>query len=107
MLQSYWSRGWTGIRWRRRFPDSPKVEIRRFLDFFIEAFGFPMRRVPVFRRTTGFSTSITPPGDALADCMELETSASDIQKHYDVDLASVWQDDITLGELYARIHKVA
>src|SRR4051812_2200419 len=28
MLRQYWNRGCMGIRWRRRFPTSPKVEIR-------------------------------------------------------------------------------
>jgi hypothetical protein len=110
MLQLYWSRGCIGIRWRRRFPDSPKVDIRRFLDFFIDAFGFPTRRRSCFSpddRILDIYHAMYPPGDALADCMELETFASDIQNHYHVDLKNIWRDDITLGELYARIHKVA
>ncbi len=48
MLRPHWNRGCMGIRWRRRFPTSPKVEIRRFLDFFLDAFGFPARRRSYF-----------------------------------------------------------
>ncbi|MEA3188637.1 MAG: hypothetical protein QOD99_2467, partial [Chthoniobacter sp.] len=29
------------------------------------------------------------------------------EKHYDIDLLSVRRNDLTLGELYARIQKVA
>jgi propanediol dehydratase small subunit len=99
-----------GIRWRRRFPTSPKTEIRRFLDLFLDAFGFPARRRSYFSpddKILDVYHALYPPGDALADCMDLETFANDIQKHYGVDLAGVWHDDLTLGELYARIHQVA
>ena len=108
MLRPHWNRGCMGIRWRRRFPTSPKVEIRRFMDFFLYAFGFPARRRSYFSpddKILDVYHALYPPGDALADCMELETFATDIKKHYDVDLASVWRDDLTLGELYARIHQ--
>ena len=110
MLGPYWNRGCMGIRWRRRFPTSPTVEIRRFLDVFLDAFGFPARRRSCFSpddKILNVYHALYPPGDALADCMELETFATDIKKHYDVDLASVWRDDLTLGELYARIHRLA
>jgi hypothetical protein len=30
-----------------------------------------------------------------------------IEDHYGIDLASVWRDELTLGELYARVHRVA
>lgn len=98
-----------GIRWRRRFATSSKAEIRKFLDLFLDAFAFPARRRSYFSpgdKILDVYRALYPPGDALADCMELETLANDIQKHYRVDLANVWHDDLTLGELYARIHKM-
>src|ERR1043166_3703798 len=106
MLQPYWERVCMGIRWRRRFPQSRKTDIRRFLDFFLDAFAFPARRRICFSpddKILDVYRALYPPEDFLADCMELETLASNIQKHYGVNLASVWRDDLTLGELYARI----
>lgn len=98
-----------GIRWRRRFPQSPKTEIRRFLDLFLDAFAFPARRRCCFSpddKILAVYHALYPPDDALGDCLELETFASNIQKHYGVILAGVWRDDLTLGELYARIHQL-
>ena len=39
-LQRYWDRLCTGAKWRRRFPNSPKEEIRRFPVAFIDGFAF-------------------------------------------------------------------
>src|SRR6266571_4898042 len=48
-LRPYWERACAGVRWRRRFPDAPKTEIREFLDLFIDAFGFRRGRRCCFR----------------------------------------------------------
>ena len=39
-LRVYWDRACTGIAWRRRFPDVPKEDIRKFLDAFVDGFAF-------------------------------------------------------------------
>src|ERR1039458_8395045 len=39
-LRRFLERGCAGFRWRRRFPQASKAEIREFLDIFVEAFGF-------------------------------------------------------------------
>src|SRR5262245_13878943 len=43
-LRPYWQRACMGIRWRRRFPDAPKADIREFLRIFVDAFAFNQRR---------------------------------------------------------------
>ena len=110
MLRPYWSRNCMGIRWRRRFPTAPKTEIRRFLDFFLDAFGFPACRRSCFSpedKILDVYHAAYPPGYALADCLDLETFAGHVQKHYGIDLRTVWHANLTLGDLYARTHHLA
>jgi propanediol dehydratase small subunit len=47
-LQQFWDRRCMGIRWRRRFPDAPKTELREFLTIFVEAFCFDRKRHTCF-----------------------------------------------------------
>lgn len=103
-LGLYWDRACMGIRWRRRFPDSPKVEIREFLTMFVEAFGFGNKRRTRFSpddRVMDVYRADYPPG-ILADSMELETLGLNLEKRYGIDFEAVWHEDITLGELYER-----
>jgi len=108
-LRTYWERPCTGIRWRRRFPETPKQQIREFLDQFIEAFGFHDRRRLCFRpedKVMDVYRSIHPPGD-LVDSMELESFSRSLRNHYGVDVAAWWHEEISLGEIYERIHTLA
>lgn len=50
--------------------------------------------------------SIHPPGD-IVDSMELESFCCSLRKHYGVDVEASWREEITLGEIYERIHTVA
>jgi propanediol dehydratase small subunit len=103
-LRRYWERACMGIRWRRRFPDAPKAEIREFLDLFVEAFGFRRKRRCCFSpddRVMEVYRTLYPPGSEF-DSMELETFCTTLRKRYGVNFAASWRDDITLGELYAR-----
>ena len=102
-FQSYWQRGCLGIRWRRQFPNDSKAAIRRFLIGFTDAFAFSDRirhRLSPDDRVMELYHALYPPG-TLADNMELERLAIDMQERYGIDLRSVWRDDITLGDLYA------
>jgi propanediol dehydratase small subunit len=104
-LRPYWDRACTGIRWRRRFPDSPKSSVRDFLDLFVDAFAFPRKRRCCFLpedRVMDVYRALYPSG-GLADSLELETFCNMLKKKYGVDLAASWRGDITLGEIYAQI----
>ena len=108
-LRPYWERACTGIRWRRRFPDSPKAEIREFLDLFIDEFGFGRRRRCCFLpevRIMDVYHAIYPPGSAV-DGMELEGLCRRLKKRYGIDFATSWREDITLGEMYEKTHRTA
>jgi propanediol dehydratase small subunit len=98
-----------GIRWRRRFPDSPKAEIRDFLGIFIKAFAFNRTRLGRFSpddRVLDVYRALYPRGDGSPDSMELETLVRELQRRYEIDFFALWREDITLGELYSytRMH---
>jgi propanediol dehydratase small subunit len=106
-LRLYWDRTCMGIRWRRRFPNSPKTEIREFLTLFVEAFCFNHRRRTCFSpddRVMDVYRAYYPPG-SLADSMELETFCLTLEERYGICLDATWREDITLGELFERIQK--
>ena len=98
-----------GIRWRRRFPDASKTEIREFLTIFVEAFCFSHKRGSCFSPddcVMDVYRADYPPG-SLADSMELETLGLRLEKRYAIDFTAVWRDNITLGELYEHARKRA
>jgi hypothetical protein len=108
-LRRYSNRGCMGIRWRRRFPDSPKTEIREFLTLFVEAFDFSPKwrtRLSPDDRVMDIYRADNPP-ECLADGMELETLCLELEERYGFDCTAVWREDITLGELYEHTRRVA
>jgi propanediol dehydratase small subunit len=108
-LRRFLERGCAGFRWRRRFPQASKSEIREFLDIFVEAFGFrrswrlsfaPDDRVMDVYRTLY-------PAGSLTDNMELESLVGDLQKRFGVDILGSWQEDITLADLFIQTRRPA
>lgn len=102
-LAAYWARTCTGALWRRRFPNSSKTTIRLFLGHFVDAFGFPGRQLsfaPDDRILDVYRALY--PDRSTPDNLELETLAEALQRNYGIDLATLWRDEITLGDLYAR-----
>jgi propanediol dehydratase small subunit len=103
-LRPYWNRACMGIRWRRRFPDSPKSEIREFLVLFVDAFAFRRKRRCCFApddKVMDVYRALYPPG-SWADGLELETMCKMLKKQYGVDYFTSWREDITLGEIYSQ-----
>lgn len=108
-LRRFFERGCAGFRWRRRFPQASKSEIREFLDIFVEAFGYRQRwrlyfapddQVMEFYRIR--NQSLGGPDD-----MELEDFVESLQKRYGVDFLGSWREDITLGDLFAQARQSA
>jgi hypothetical protein len=106
-LRRFLERGCAGFRWRRRFPQASKAEIREFLDIFVEAFGFkrswrlsfaPDDRVMDVYRTLYSAGSLT-------DNMELESLVGDLQKRFGVDILGSWREDITLADLFTQTRR--
>jgi propanediol dehydratase small subunit len=109
ILSRFLERACTGPKWRRRFPEASKSEIREFLDIFTEAFGFkqswrlcftPDDRVMDIYRTLY-------PGRIVPDHLELESLVMDLQKKYRVDILASWREDITLADLFAQTRRAA
>jgi hypothetical protein len=104
-LRRYWGRGCMGIRWRRRFPDAPRNDIREFLLLFVGAFAFGQRERSCFApddRVLDVYRALYPPGAGRfqADCMELEILTMELEEQYGLDLRSLWREDLTLGQIF-------
>lgn len=91
-------------KWRQKFPNSTKKEIREFFDTMVSAFlgeplGLPYRYSPdsklleIYRGFYG-------PGE-LPDKEEVSKFAQALKKRYNVDFVSLLREDMTVGELYA------
>lgn len=102
---AYRARACQGRDWRRAFPTAPKTQIREFLALFVQAFAFadkeklklsPDDKILSIYRTL-YPSRWTP------DALEVETLAKDISTKYGVSLASVWNEDLTLGQLFAKV----
>jgi len=68
---------------------------------FVDAFGFPQSRVLKFLpgdRVLSIDRSIYP-SESTPDALELETFAGDLSNTCRLELASVWREDLTLGEI--------
>jgi|SRR5579859_3886028 len=103
-MQRYWGRACTGALWRRRFPGVPKDEIRDFLGAFVRAFAYRECRRLCFSPDDKVMEIYRAqyPEKGLADAMELEFLARDMQEKYKVDLTAFWNDDITLADLFTH-----
>ena len=108
-LQRFWDRHCMGIRWRRRFPDAPKADIREFLTILVDAFGYSHTRRTCFSpddRVMDIYRAAYPLGN-FDDNMELEKLMENLEERYGFGPTSVCREDITLGELYEHARKRA
>jgi hypothetical protein len=102
-LQQHRERTCMGLRSRRRFPGSPKADIREFLELFCDAFNFTRgsrrRFSPDDRVVEVYRASY--PDRLMPNALELETLESRFLQRYGVDMRGFWREDITLGEVYS------
>lgn len=104
-LREYRKRPCSGRQWQRRFPDSPKQDIRSFLDSFTNAFGLPSRerlRFDPSDRLIDVYRALHPPG-GIVDEMEFERLAIKLEDQYGTDAAVLTSPELTLGELFEEI----
>jgi len=102
---AYRTRSCQGKSWRRQFPEASKSEIRDFLSLIVASFAFnddqklklhPDDRILCIYRALY-------PSPLLADALELETLARDLQRKYKAELSAVWDEKLTLGQLYSHV----
>ncbi|WP_445370114.1 hypothetical protein ACH518_00450 (plasmid) [Methylomonas sp. HW2-6] len=97
------SRGCQGKGWREAFPNAPKAEIREFLALFVDAFAFPNKEKLKFSPNDKILSIYRAlyPSHWIPDALEVETLAKDMEANYGLPFASVWSENLTLGELFA------
>jgi hypothetical protein len=102
----YQARPCQGRAWRRAFPVAGKQHIRRFLQLFTDAFGFPQSSVLRFRPDDPVMEVYRAlyPRNGM-DAMELEHWALSLQRHYALGAQAIWRDNLTLGELFAMTER--
>ncbi|HPN84417.1 MAG TPA: hypothetical protein PK821_03675 [Victivallales bacterium] len=104
----YRYRNCQGIYWRRKYPNVPKEEIKKFLQIFIDAFLFKKKHICKFKpddKIMDIYNAIYPNKFLSADSMELEELFVDLQNEYKIDLNKIWSKDITLGQIFENIIK--
>jgi hypothetical protein len=109
-LRPLLSRPCTGRAWKRRFPSASARDIRAFLHVFCTAFTFPRSRALSFLpedRLGDIYHAQNPPEYGLPDSESLEVFAEQLAATYGLELRSFWRDDLTLGDVFARIHAKA
>ena len=105
LLQRYWDRVCTGREWRRRFPDAPKEDIRRFLQTFVDGFAFKDRDRLKFSPDDKVMDVYRAlyPSKEWPDALEIETFAMFLKDEYRLDLAQIHDPEVTLGKLFEMI----
>ena len=94
-----------GAAWRRAFPGAPKEAIREFLSVFVDAFAFRTNERLKFApedKVFEIYRSVYPK-KWLPDALELETFAKDLEKRFGFRLEPVWNDQLTLGDVFRGV----
>ncbi len=107
-LKIYWARSCAGRAWREMFPDAPKDDIREFLYFVVDEFGFKR----------GQALKLAPndtllglyracyPDKSAPDAMELEFLHRTLSARYGGTRFAAVSDDATFGELFRLAREV-
>jgi propanediol dehydratase small subunit len=97
-------RGCQGKGWREAFPKASKQEIREFLRVFVSAFAFDESEILKLSPNDQILAIYRGryPVRGMADALELETLMVDVQKRYGVEFETIWHEQLTLGELFAK-----
>ena len=82
-----------------------KEAIREFLEFFVKGFAFSSKNRLKFNPDDKIMDIYRAlyPTEGWPDGLELETFSISLEKKYRLDLASVINDDLTLGQLFQMI----
>jgi hypothetical protein len=98
----YRERPCQGRAWRAAFPSASKHDIREFLRAFIAAFIYRDRDKLKFSPNDSIYAVYRAQYRFMGwgDACELEMLSSLMKKQYNVSLASLWADSLTLGQLF-------
>jgi hypothetical protein len=103
--KKYRIRNCTGKNWKVKFPDTPKEDIRKFLFLFTDAFAFSRKQKLKFEPDDKILDIYKAlyPAKWMADSLEVETLSEDIEREYNVNFASIWHENLTLGDLFSKV----
>lgn len=99
------SRSCQGASWLRAFPHATNHDIRSFLSVFVDAFAFHDQHRLKFNpndRILDVYRALYP-HKWLPDALELETLAVSVEKKYDIEFVKVWNEGLTLGQLFSQV----
>ena len=102
-LRPLLSRRCSGWRWHRLFPDASTADIRSFLTLFADCFGIRRKHRLAFRpddRIMDIYRALYPPQCSIADAMDMDDLAAEMEETYGLHLDEVWHENISLGELF-------
>ena len=108
-LSKYWNKSdyFSAKKWKQSFPNSSNIEIRKFLECFVDGFAFSSKKRLKFEpddKVMEIYNTIYPPKRFLAsDALELETFAMNLEDEYKIKFSEVWQEDATLGEIFNKL----
>ena len=93
-----------GRNWKKEFPGSKKEDIRNYLFLFVNAFGFKRYQILKFQPQDNILEIYNAiyPMKGWPDSLELETLARDIESNYKIYFISIWNEKLTLGELFKK-----
>lgn len=101
----YRRRACAGRAWRRAFAGASAHEIREFLRLFTDAFvvdaKHPLKFTPDDKLSDIYKAFY--PHAWQADAMEFEVLSAALEASYNLVLADLWHDQLTLGELFAKV----
>ena len=103
--KKYRARTCTGKNWKNAFPNTPKHEIRKFLLLFTDAFAFSPNSKLKFEpedKIIDIYRNLYP-SKWMADALEVETLAEDIEEKYGVKFNEIWYDNLTLGDVFKYV----
>ena len=103
--KKYRNRNCMGKNWKIEFPNSSKEDIRKFLLLFTEAFALSENDKLKFEPNDKLLDIYRAlyPTNWMADALEFETLADELDKKYKVKFDQIWHNDLTLGELYMSV----
>jgi len=93
-----------GKEWRHTFPEVTKAEIREFLSMFVSAFAFretEKLKLSPSDTVLGIYRALYPSKE-WPDALEVETLAYALRKKYAIELAALWNNELTLGRLFSH-----
>lgn len=94
-----------GKNWKKSFPNTPKEEIRKFLILFTDAFAFSNKNKLKFEPDDKVLEIYRElyPSKWMADSLEVETLAGELEKEYSINFNEIWYEELSLGEIFSKI----